>query len=76
MSLKCPTPCDHDLVCPYDAQNSGDCEYWCGEIESQDCPPEEDFEDCEDLEDLFDYLTSDPQDYHDRHIDPYKEWSD
>ena len=45
MSLKCPTPCDLDLVCPYDAYNWGDCEYWCGSEEPEDYPTDEEYED-------------------------------
>ena len=30
MSLMKCTPCDGEGICPYDAQYSRDCEYWCG----------------------------------------------
>lgn len=31
MSIRQHTPCDEDdFSCPYNAQNWGDCEYWCG----------------------------------------------
>jgi len=52
MSLRKDTPCDHG-ECPYDAQYSYTCEYWCGEDE-----PVEDWE-----EDDCDY------DYDDNWID-------
>ena len=41
MSLKCITPCDYG-ECPYNAQYSSDCEYWCGADEPEDNP--EDYE--------------------------------
>lgn len=43
MSLCCITPCDFG-ECPYNAQDSSDCEYWCGAEEPEDYPEE----DCED----------------------------
>lgn len=43
MSLRKNTPCDCDGICPYDAEYSHDCEYWCGADEPQDNP--EDWED-------------------------------
>lgn len=33
------TPCDYG-PCPYDAQYSRDCEYWCSEEEPEDYPEE------------------------------------
>lgn len=37
MSLRKTTPCDFG-ECPYDAQYSSTCEYWCGEDEpEEDC---------------------------------------
>lgn len=38
MSLRKNTPCDMDGICPYDAQYSRDCEYWCGVDEEPDIP--------------------------------------
>lgn len=40
MSLRKCTPCDYDGHCPYDAEYSRDCEYWCGADEPQDIPEE------------------------------------
>lgn len=40
MSIRKNTPCDCDGVCPYDAEYSRDCEYWCGVEEPQDNPEE------------------------------------
>ena len=40
--MKKNTPCDCDGICPYDAEYSADCEYWCGEEEPEDTPWEED----------------------------------
>lgn len=37
MSLRCSTPCDFG-ECPYNAEYSRDCEYWCGADEPQDDP--------------------------------------
>ena len=31
-------PCDLDGICPYDAEYSDDCEWWCGEEEPMDDP--------------------------------------
>ena len=45
MSLKLNTPCDIDGICPYDAEYSHDCEYWCGQDEPEDrweCEPSRD----------------------------------
>lgn len=39
------TPCDCDGICPYDAEYSGDCEYWCGSDEPADDPEEFDLYD-------------------------------
>ncbi len=36
MSLRKVCPCDHDGVCPFDAQYMRDCEYWCGADEPED----------------------------------------
>lgn len=52
MALRKCTPCDCDGICPYDAQYSGDCEYWCGSEEPQDDPDL--WEDDEELEVGFD----------------------
>ncbi len=38
MSLRKCTPCDCDGICPYDAEYSHDCEYWCGAEEPEDIP--------------------------------------
>lgn len=35
MSLRQMTPCDFG-PCPYDAEYSGDCEWWCGADEPED----------------------------------------
>ena len=52
MSLKKITPCDnYDHTCPYGAEYSRDCEYWCGAEEPEDYPSEEDFE--EEVEEVF-----------------------
>lgn len=40
MSIRCNTPCDYG-ECPYDAQYSHDCEYWCGAEEPADDYEEE-----------------------------------
>lgn len=37
MSLRRDCPCDIDGICPYDAQYSSDCEWWCSS-ESDDYP--------------------------------------
>lgn len=52
MSLRKNCPCDIDGVCPYDAEYSNDCEYWCGVEEPEDIP--EDWEDDCDYEVGFD----------------------
>ena len=46
MSLRRYTPCDIDGICPYEAEYSRDCEYWCGAEEPQDDPDiwEEEYE--------------------------------
>lgn len=41
MSIKRVCPCDIDGVCPYDAQYSRDCEYFCGAEEPEDYPDAE-----------------------------------
>lgn len=38
MSLRRECPCDYDGICPYDAQYSSTCEYWCGADEPEDYP--------------------------------------
>lgn len=41
MSLHLHCPCDDNpftFICPYNAQNGGDCEYFCGEDEPYDEP--------------------------------------
>lgn len=43
MSIKLTCPCDIDGVCPYDAQYSRDCEYFCGADEPDDYPDAEYF---------------------------------
>lgn len=45
MSIRKNTPCDYDGICPYDAEYSSTCEYWCGAEEPED---EIDFSDWED----------------------------
>lgn len=39
MSLKRETPCDYG-PCPYGAEYSSTCEYWCGADEPADVPEE------------------------------------
>ena len=47
MSLRKNTPCDMDGICPYDAQYSRDCEYWCGADEEPDIPDiADDYDEC------------------------------
>lgn len=41
MSLRKVCPCDHDGVCPFDAQYMRDCEYWCSADEPEEHPEEE-----------------------------------
>lgn len=53
MSLRKVTPCDISGICPYNAEVSSTCEYWCGEEE-----PEENHE--EDLDDYVDYMSNQP----------------
>lgn len=36
MTIRRCTPCDCDGICPYDAEYSSDCEYWCGAEEPDD----------------------------------------
>lgn len=38
MSIRLNCPCDLDGICPYDAEYSADCEYWCGADEPEDYP--------------------------------------
>ncbi len=68
--LRSKTPCDFDGICPYGAQYSNDCEYWCGAEEPED-DEELDVEDLEDmdLEDQLEYLLSD--DVSEIGFDPY-----
>lgn len=49
MSLKSITPCMFSEfgTCPYDAEYSWDCEYFCGADEPEDYP-----EDCDDDDDV------------------------
>ncbi len=42
MSLRFETPCDFG-PCPYDAEYSSTCEYWCGADE----PEDEYYDDCD-----------------------------
>lgn len=44
MSLRKNTPCDFDGICPYEAEYSHDCEYWCGADEPEDYPEDYDYE--------------------------------
>ena len=43
MSLRLETPCDFG-PCPYDAEYSSTCEWYCGEVEDYDYPEEEYYE--------------------------------
>lgn len=43
MSLRKTTPCDYGS-CPYDAEYSNACEYWCGADEPEDIPEEYGYE--------------------------------
>lgn len=52
MSLRKETPCDFG-PCPYDAEYSHTCDYYCSEPEPEDYP-EEDYEDEEYPEDYDD----------------------
>lgn len=36
MTLRLNTPCDIDGFCPYGAQYSNDCEWYCGAEEPED----------------------------------------
>ncbi len=47
MSVRKNCPCDLDGVCPYESENWGSCEYWCGADEPQDEPDEWFFEEDE-----------------------------
>lgn len=38
MSIRKNTPCDCDGICPYNAEYSGTCEWYCGAEEPQDDP--------------------------------------
>ena len=42
-------PCDIDGICPYNAQYSGDCEYWCHYLDEPDDTPDLSNEDLEEL---------------------------
>lgn len=44
MSIRSNTPCDYDGVCPYAAEFSCSCEYWCGAEEPEDYPEDDGFE--------------------------------
>ena len=44
MSIRKNTPCDYG-ECPYNAQYSRDCEYWCGADEEED--NYDDYDDCD-----------------------------
>lgn len=47
MSIRKNTPCDMDGICPYDAQYSRDCEYWCGADEEPYIPDiPDDYDEC------------------------------
>ena len=35
MSLRRNCPCDIDGICPYEAEYSSTCEYWCGQDEPE-----------------------------------------
>ena len=51
MSIKRNCPCDLDSVCPYESENWGSCEYWCGSEEPQDDPDL--WDECPEAEDGF-----------------------
>lgn len=38
MSIRHGTPCDIDGICPYEAESSYDCEYFCSNEEPEDTP--------------------------------------
>lgn len=38
MTLRINTPCDLDGFCPYEAEQFGDCLWWCGAEEPADTP--------------------------------------
>ena len=40
--LRKDCPCDIDGICPYDAEYSHDCDYWCGADEPEDYPEDYD----------------------------------
>lgn len=40
MTIASSTPCDFDGICPYNAQYSRDCEFWCSADEPEDIPLE------------------------------------
>lgn len=42
-------PCDIDGICPYNAQYSSDCEYWCHYLDEPDDTPDLSNEDLEEL---------------------------
>lgn len=44
MSLRRNCPCDLDGICPYEAEYSHDCDYWCGAEEPEDFPDDCDYE--------------------------------
>ena len=44
MSIRNECPCDLYGVCPYGAEVSGDCEYWCSAEEPEDYPDDCNYE--------------------------------
>ena len=44
MSIRINTPCDCDGICPYDAENWSNCEYWCGCDEPEDYPEDDEYD--------------------------------
>ena len=47
MSLRKETPCDWMDECPYNAEYSDDCEYWCGEEEPEENSDVDYYDDCD-----------------------------
>lgn len=43
MTIRTNTPCDIDGICPYAAEFSCSCEYWCGAEEPEDDPVFEEY---------------------------------
>ena len=61
MSLRRETPCDFGS-CPYDAQYSSTCEYYCGEEEPEDMPDiDDEYEEDECLIDCLDERAEYPE---------------